>query len=144
MQIIRQIAPEDVAQVGWNLQAVVVAPGEGASLAADRLAGLGLRVLRMGDIYSALSAIMDDPSICNMLVVECDQVGGLDDMRRTVRLMGETMALVPVILISSECQTQSFSQIRTEPTVLRAPLSAVSLRVGFEHVMRDRLVPRVA
>jgi hypothetical protein len=86
--------------------------------------------------------VMDDPSQVDMLVVECDGLGGLAEVRRIVKLMGDTALRVPVILISRDCQTQTFALERREPTVLRAPLSAVSLRVGFEHVMRDRLAPR--
>jgi hypothetical protein len=85
-----------------------------------------------------------DPSRADMLVVDCDAIGGLDDLRRTVKLMGEVMLRVPVILISAECGMQSFTLERHGPTVLRAPLSAVALRVAFEHVLRGRLVPSFA
>jgi len=48
-----------------------------------------------------------------------------------------------VILVSRDCPNQVFPAERRAPIVLRAPLSAVSLRVGFEHALRDRLALRV-
>lgn len=143
MQVVRSFSQKDAAQVGWSVRAILVsaAPEAGSE---KRLAGLGIQVDCVGDIYTALSIVTDDPSHADMLVVDCDGIGGLEDLRRTVKLMGEVMLRVPVILISTECGVQTFALERHEPTVLRAPLSAVSLRVAFEHVLRGRLVPRFA
>ena len=47
-------------------------------------------------------------------------------------------ARVPVILVSRDCGEQRFPEDRKSPTLLRAPLSSVALRVGFEHALRDR------
>lgn len=143
MQVVRSFSEKDAAPVGWAVRTLLVsaAPEAGSQ---RRLAGLGLQVETVGDLYSALSAVTDDPSHADLLVVDCDGVGGLAEARRIVKLMGEVMRLVPVILISAECAVQSFALERHEPTVLRAPLSAVSLRVAFEHVLRGKLVPRFA
>ena len=143
MQGVRSFSERDAAQVGWPFRAMLVsaASGEGSQ---RRLAGLGIRVETVGDLYTALSVVMEDPSHADLLVVDCDGIGGLAEVRRIVKLMGEVTLRVPVILISAECVVQNFALERREPTVLRAPLSAVSLRVAFEHVLRGRLVPRFA
>jgi hypothetical protein len=39
---------------------------------------------------------------------------------------------------------QVFPEDRSAPILLRAPLSAVSLRVGFEHALRERRLWRAA
>jgi hypothetical protein len=59
-------------------------------------------------------------------------------------MLGEVARRLPVILVSRECQQQQFPEDRGDAVVLRAPLSAVSLRVGFEHALRDRLLMRAA
>jgi hypothetical protein len=144
MQVVRSLVQEDAAQVGWSVRAMLASADGGDPGTARRLAGIGAQVQQAQDIYTAISSVMDDPSAWDMLVVDCDALGGPDEMRRIVKLMGDTMLKVPVILVTAECQTQVFALERHEPTVLRAPLSAVSMRVAFEHVMRDRLVPRFA
>jgi hypothetical protein len=143
MQVVRSFSEKEAAQVGWSVRAMLVSTAPEAE-SARRLAGLGLHVECVGDIYTALSLVTEDPNHTDMLVVDCDGTGGLAEARRIVKLMGEVMLRVPVILISAECSVQSFALERHEPTVLRAPLSAVSLRVAFEHVLRGKLVPRFA
>jgi hypothetical protein len=51
---------------------------------------------------------------------------------------------VSVILVSSECRDQRFPQERTAPVVLRAPMTAVSLKVGYEHALRERFLYQAA
>lgn len=143
MQFVRSFLPEGAAQVGWSVRVLLVAAEDAGEGIKHRLAGIGAGITRVGDIYSAISMAMDDPGMADLLVVDCDPLGGVAEMRRIVKLMGEAMAKVPVILVTADCQTQVFALERTEPTVLRAPLSAVSTRVAFEHVMRDRLVPQM-
>ena len=143
MQVVRSFSDAEAAQVGWPARAILVS-AVAESVSERRLAELGMQVETVGDIYSALSALMEDPSHVDMLVVDCDGIGGLTEARRIVKLMGEVMRSVPVILISADCGVQTFALERHEPTVLRAPLTPVSLRVAFEHVLRRRLVPRFA
>ena len=51
---------------------------------------------------------------------------------------------LPVMLIAAGVAQQDFPEDRAEPVVLRAPVSAVALRVGFEHALRERLIWRAA
>ena len=143
MQVVRSFSQQDAAQAGWSVRALLVSATPDPVI-GRRLVGLGTQVECIGDIYTALSAVMDDPGHADMLVVDCDGIGGLTEARRIVKLMGEVALRVPVILISAECGLQTFALERHEPTVLRSPLSAVSLRLAFEHVLRGKLVPRFA
>ncbi len=143
MQVVRSFDQERATSVGRPLRAMLVAGTEG-DISEKRLVGAGVQVRRAGDPYTAMSAVMDDPGFYDMLVVECDGLGGEAEARRIMKLMGETMLRVPVILVTRECQTQSFALERHEPTILRAPLSAVSMRVALDHVMRDRMAPLYA
>lgn len=141
MQVIRSFVREHADGVSWSVHAMLVAEPAAVGSIQERLEGIGADVERVDNLYTGLSVVTEDPSHYDLLVVECDHLGGIDEARRIVKLMGEAILSVPVLLVSSACQTQIFAQERHEPTVLRAPLSAVSMRVAFEHVMRDRLVP---
>jgi hypothetical protein len=97
-------------------------------------------------MFTALSEVLDDPMGYGLFVIDCDStnVDGLEGGKRAVKIMAEVVGRVPVILVSKECKEQIFPEDRQKPTQLRAPLSAVSLRVGFEHALRDRLAYRIA
>ena len=139
MQLVRSFEQSDVAQVGFGIRALLVTGLDQDNLIKRRLAGLGSLVEMTDDLYMGLESVLDDPAGYGLLVIDCDAVGGLDAGRRGFALLGETSRRMPVILVSSECSGQQFPQERSAPVVLRAPVSMVSMRVGFEHALRDRL-----
>jgi len=146
MQIIRSFESDDTAAVGLGVRVLVLTTeGENAQI-CRRLASLGGKVDVVEELFSALSELIDDPAGYGLFVVDCDvpSVGGLEAAKRAVQMMGNLAQRVPVILTSSETRDHHFPMERTTPTVLRAPLSAVSLKVGFEHALRDRLLYRAA
>ena len=59
-------------------------------------------------------------------------------------MLGEVAHRVSVILVSTECSDQRFPQDRCAPVVLRSPMTAVSLKVGFEHALRERFLYQAA
>jgi CheY-like chemotaxis protein len=141
MQIVRSLERDDAAMVGWGVRTLLLScEGENGPL-QRRLASLGSKVDVVDELFAALSEVIDDPMGYALLMIDCDcpGVGGLEAALRAVQMMGQTGARVPVILVSSECKTQTFPTDRMAPTVLRAPTSAVSLKVGFEHALRERL-----
>lgn len=140
MQLVRSRSNELMAVVGWSARCLLVAPDSPVGLIGHRLTSLGAQVEYAADPYTALQIVTEDPADYDLLVLDCDAMGGLDLGRRVAQLMGDTILRVPVVLISSECKTQVFAQERRFPTVMRAPLSAVSMRVGLGHVLRDRLL----
>lgn len=142
MQILRGLEQESSSPVGFGLHVLLVAAQGDDQVIAHRLAGLGGLVERQDELYSALDAIIESPRDFGLVVIDCDNFGGLERGQRAVGLLGEAAGKVPVILVSRECTHQQFPQDRTMPTVLRAPLSSVALRVGFEHALRDRMALR--
>ena len=109
-----------------------------------RIAGLGGTVDIETEVFSALAAIIDDPMGYGLFVIDCDGLGGADVGQRAAATLVAERSRVPVILISGEHGAQVFPQEKHAPVQLRAPLSSVSLRVGFEHALRDRLIWRAA
>jgi hypothetical protein len=106
-----------------------------------RFEALGALVESRDELYTALSDILDDPQGTGLFVVDCDTFApdGVGTARKALHLISETGRHIPVILMSRHFTRQSFPEDRFQPVELRAPLSAVSLKVGFEHALRHRL-----
>lgn len=126
--------------VSFGVRTLLISNEGVAGPIARKLAGLGCQIEAEGELYSALDHVMDDPSAYSLIVVDCDTVGGIELGRRAHSLLQVTRRCIPMILVSRECQVQVFPETRYEPTILRAPLSSVSLRVGFEHAMQEKLL----
>jgi len=146
MQIVRQIDQDMAALVGWGVKVLLLAPDYGSrdSRVAVRIAGLGGIVEQETDFYSALDSLEGDQAGYGLFVMEADAFGGLEDARRMITELRRTDPRIPAIVVSSECESQVFPADDRLPVELRAPLSAVSLRVGFEHAMRNRLIFQAA
>lgn len=143
MEALRIADQDGIGMVGLGARVLLVtAEGEGAL--AQRIAGFGGQIDHEAEVYSALSAAIDDPAGWDMLVIDCDAIGGLDAGRKAHRMLGEAAARLPVVLVASGCGSQVFPQERAQPIELRAPASLVSLRVGMEHALRFRLGRRYA
>lgn len=141
MQMIRTVGSEGATLVGWGVRVLLLSSEAEDGPIARRLASLGGKVDVADELFAALSEVIDDPAGYGLFVVDCDAdgVGGLEAAQRAVQMLSGAMARIPVILVSQDCRQQQFPAERTEAVVLRAPLSAVSLKVGFEHALRDRL-----
>lgn len=144
MQLIRSFDHEGVAPVGFGMRVMLVTMDSDDGVLTRRLAGLGGLVECFGELFTGLSQLADDPYGYGLFVAECDAFGGLNAVRRACLALGEQAMRVPVILVSRDCANQIFPTDRHAPVVLRAPVSAVSLRVGFEHALRDRLALRAS
>ncbi|EEW26111.1 hypothetical protein [Rhodobacter ferrooxidans] len=117
---------------------------EGVVTASKRIAGFGGTVELETEMYAALSALLEDPVNYGLFVMDCDAFGGIEAGMKAFAMLGMLRAQMPVILISKDCAVQTFPEDRSAPIQLRAPLSAVSLRVGFEHALRERRLWRAA
>ncbi|MBI1171660.1 hypothetical protein GC209_09675 [bacterium] len=146
MQLLRTVAETEFSPVGFGIRVLLLTAESGGGAIGRGLAGLGSQIDVVDEVFTALSDILDDPIGYGLFVIDCESgnVGGLEGGRRAVQMMGDIIGRVPVILISKECGTQSFPEDRMKPTQLRAPLSVISLRVGFEHALRERLAYRAA
>lgn len=126
--------------VGFGISTLLIAGPTSDRTTTRKLSGMGCRVDLCDELYSALDRILDGPEDFDLIVVDCDSIGGFSQGMRAQSLLISMGRCIPMILISAECSTQTFPLGRYEPTVLRAPLSAISLRVGFEHAMQERLL----
>jgi len=142
MQVFRQIDPSAVMLAGWGVRVMLLAADdeESAGQTAHRLAGLGGVVQCEDDVFVALDAMICNASGFGLFVVDCDPFGGLSAGHQILSMLRKGVADLPVILITADCGEQVFPTGLHDPIILRAPLTAVSLRVGFEHAMRDRLI----
>ena len=138
MQLIRSFEHENASLVGWGVRVMLLTAEGDDGPTARRLAGLGGRVETATELYAALSAMIDDPAGYALFVVDCDAFGGLAAGKKAFGMLGTLAEKMSVILVSRDCPQQIFPDDRCTPTLLRAPVSAVSLRVGFEHALRER------
>ncbi|MGB8813352.1 MAG: hypothetical protein WCC57_09205 [Paracoccaceae bacterium] len=145
MQVFRA-TDQDATLVGWGVRVMLLAQedSEGAQVVAKRIAGFGGLIEAESEVFASLSAMIDDPLGYGLFVMDCDAFGGLEAGMKAFSMLRAVRSRVPVILISRECDEQIFPEDRSAPIILRSPLSAVSLRVGFEHALRERLLMRAA
>lgn len=127
-------------RLGEGVRVLVLAAADAADKDAltARLRATGAEVEPADEIYSALSDLMDDPGDYGLFVMDCDGFGGLEAGRRAAALLGQLKHPVPAILLTRDCAEQRFPDDWREPAVLRAPVSAISLRVGMEQLLHHR------
>jgi hypothetical protein len=143
MQVFRSFDHQNAAVAGWGIRVLLLGNNAMEGRAVRHLASLGSSVETTDELYTALSAVIDDPVGYGLFVIDCDGIGGLEAGRKAVQVLNGSGCTVPVILVSAECGEQIFPQDRRAPTMLRAPLSSVAMRVGFEHALRDRFNTRM-
>jgi hypothetical protein len=143
MQVIRSLEQHSASPVGLGIRVILVSQSLNSSPLPHRLAGLGGKVEMADDLFVGLEAVIEDPAGYGLCVIDCDAFGGLAAGRRAHELLTDVARRVPVILLSKDCAAQEFPEERGEAVVLRAPTSGISLRVGFEHALRDRLAMRL-
>ncbi len=143
MQLVRSFEPESSAQVGFGVRVLLVSADDQSGLIASRLASLGSMIECATEVFTGLEAMHNDPAGYELFVLDCDTCGGIETGIKAVSMLAGTSRHIPAILVSQDCKLQVFSEDPNKPTILRAPLTAVSLRVGFEHALRDRLAMRM-
>lgn len=144
MNLFTKFDQETASVVGFGVRTLLISAEGSGGMTARRLAGLGSILECREELYSGLELVMDDPAGYGLIVIDCDGIGGLAAGQRAHAMLNVTQRCIPVILISQECGEQCFPSSRYEPVALRTPLSAVSLRVGFEHALRERLMVQMA
>lgn len=146
MQFFRQDEADVAAVVSWGVRVLLLAAEDSVdggtvhNQIANRIARLGGVIETEMDAFAALETLTMDGTGFGLFVINCDHVGGLEAGRKLVCLMYKGGVDMPVILVSTECGASEFPNDNNAPVVLRAPLSGVAIRVGFEHAMRNRLV----
>lgn len=143
MQVIRHFDADFATPVGFGLRVLQIGAPDHGHLITNRLARLGGRVDLVAKLCTAMEGIINDPSDYGLCVIDCDSTGGLAAGRQAAALLCESMSCIPVILVSNECRQQEFPISRNRPVVLRGPVSTISMRVGLEHAMRDKIAVRM-
>ncbi|MGL5011924.1 MAG: hypothetical protein ACRC6I_18800 [Paracoccaceae bacterium] len=143
MQVFRPIDYVPATLVGRGFR-VMLAGADAQSAVADKLARLGGEVEAEVEGFMALGAVMDDPLGYGLFVINADGGGGDEAAKRICALLKGAYPRLPVIIVGGDCREQNFPEEIVEPVRLRAPLSSISLRVGFEHAMRERMMWNVA
>lgn len=145
MQMVRPLARNDGGRIGDGLTALLASTDGCAGLTRRRLAALGVGVAAQGGLYDILAEVLDDPRAADLLVLDCDTIGGLDVGRRAFCILVDANVRMPVFLIASDCDRQSFPVAREAPFMLSAPVSASALRLAVSAafpVMADTTVPQ--
>lgn len=143
MKHLRAVKNEKVTLVGRGVRVLMLSDGPDTA-AQDRVAELGGKVDCEAELYTALAAMMDDPLGYGLFVMETDAFGGIEAGLRAFQMLRAANVRIPVILVGRDCGRQIFPEERSAPIQLQAPLSMVSLRVGFEHALHDRVIWRAA
>ncbi len=140
MRVVRSFHQPGSARVSFSVRVLLVTSHREGEI-ARRLNSLGAQVEIVDEMFTALSDVIDDPVGYSLFVLDCDSanVGGLEGGKRAVQIMGVLVGRVPVILVSQDCTEQRFPEDRMAPTQLRAPVSILSMRAGFEHALRERM-----
>ena len=136
MHMIRSIESDMTCGQGRDLRILLLSCDGEKGMIARRLAGPGVKVDVVSGSIIAWPEVICDLAGYRLLVIDCDGVGGLAAAQRAVQRVNR----VPVILISCECREQQFPDDRAQPMVLRAPLSAVAIKVALDHVFPERII----
>lgn len=143
MKYLRAVKNETATRTGRGLRVLVLTEGLDPAV-HERLVGLGAQVDTQTELYTALAAMIDDPRGFALFVMDVDAFGGAAAGLRAFSMLRAAEVRIPVILVGAEFGRQVFPVERSAPIMLQAPLSMVSLRVGFEHALHDRMFWRAA
>ena len=143
MKHLRAVKNETATLVGRGVRVMMLGNGSDV-LAQDRLVGLGAQVDTETELYTALAAMIDDPHGYALFVMDVDAFGGTEAGLRAFSMLRAAEVRIPVILVGADFGRQVFPEERSAPIMLKVPLSMVSLRVGFEHALHDRVIWRAA
>ena len=143
MKHLRAVKSEKATLVGWGVRVLMLADGVDRG-AEERLVGLGGKVDTETELYTALATMMDDPLGYGLFVMDTDAFGGIEAGLRAFQMLRAADVRIPVILVGRDCGRQVFPEERSAPILLQAPVSMVSMRVGFEHALHDRIIWRAA
>ncbi|MBA3908278.1 MAG: hypothetical protein C0524_00035 [Rhodobacter sp.] len=107
-------------------------------LTSRRLATYGSLVDVEDEVYTALSAILDDPMGYDLFVMDCDAFGGIAAAERAIATLIAAEAKMRVMLVSQEFEIPAYPMGLRTAVCLPDHVSETGFRRGFEHVLRDR------
>lgn len=138
MQAIR-VSTGAMAPTGLDPFKVLLASSDGSGTdTAERLQSLGAELQVSDQLYDAIALIFDDPRTTQMLVVDCDDFGGLAAVRRVIGFLMHAEICVPTLLVSSEPEDMPAPTDRRAPVVLRGPVSSRMLSLAVDRLLNGR------
>ncbi len=138
MQIFR--LKQDQGHTEKPFSAMVVTRDGPLGGTSRRLSSMGGVLEVVAELYDGLAAFADDHRAADVLVIDCDGYDGLEAVRRAVGRLCPNDLRAPVVLISTDCREQTFPLRRSDPILLRAPLSNVAIRLALETVFKGRFL----
>jgi hypothetical protein len=144
MQFFHPIAQDDAALVGFGLAVMLVAPNGAPTTEqkAGRLAGLGCTITVEPNVRRAQAAMASGQH--DLLVIDAEATGGLTAALSVLSSMRRSGIETRAIIVSHGVKEQTFPVDPMEPILLRAPMSAVGVRVAVEYALRDREQAQIA
>lgn len=108
-------------------------------VSAARLGRYGCSVETEGELFAALSGMIDDPMGYDLFVMDCDAFGGIPAAERAIATLIAAGARMRVILISAEFDAPAYPLGLRSVVSLPAHVSETGFVMGIDHVMRDRV-----
>lgn len=110
-------------------------------LTAQRLSGLGCLVDLSADIPTAVATVCGDQIGYDLFVMDCDDLGGIPAAEQAIAALISASARMPVMLVSREFEAPAYPLGRRSAVCLPEVVSEAGFRFGFDHVLRDRILP---
>lgn len=104
-----------------------------------RLVDYGSVVDMADDLEEAVTGILDDPFGYDLFVMDCDGFGGIAGAERAISTLIAGDAKMRVMLVSREFDVPTYPLGRRTAVCLPEDVSETSFRIGFDHVLRDRV-----
>ena len=124
--------------MGWGVRAALATGAGGDTRTLPKLRYLLRNVVAFDQVADVMAQMIDDPQAYQIVVIDCGSFGGLEVCRHVCRMFREEEIDVPLILITAQIDEQIFPTNGQEPTVLRAPVSSVALRVALDMALKTR------
>ncbi len=106
---------------------------------AQRLARYGSLVQAEGELFTALSAVLEDPMGFDLFVMECDAFGGIAGAEKAISTLIAAEARMRFMLVCRDFDVPAYPLGRRTAVCLPNPATEASFRRGFDHVLRDRV-----
>jgi hypothetical protein len=118
---------------------VMLLTGRPDGESAQRLVGYGGLVDISSTLPTALAAILDDPLGYDLFVMDCDAFGGITGAEQAISTLIAAAARMRVMLISREFDVPTYPLGRRTAVCLPDTVGNEGFRLGFDHVLRDRV-----
>lgn len=118
---------------------VMLLTDQSDSPTARRLIGYGSQVDVADALGDAVAGILNDRFGYDLFVMECDGFGGIAGAEQAISALIAGDAKMRVMLVSRDFDVPVYPLGRRTAVCLPDDVSDASFRIGFDHVLRDRV-----